>query len=309
MMCFFVIIACGFFLHPSLGNHRHSDADVKLAFILGYSREWEIGYKMAAGLILGVETVRERQLIPANWTIDWDWRDTYCRARRGLAMTVDLWSHFNTRPSAIIGGGCSIVCEPVALLAAAWNVPFISYGCTSHSLSNKFNYPTFSRSVGTWLSLAPLYARVVGHFGWERVAVVTTTRIVLQLTANSIKLELENIGVTVFYFTFQEVYDGDKIDEERVLKQNEIIRRIKEVSRGRDSHGFSMLNVQRIELVFEWRLTPCRHLRPSSRRGMFKEIMGSYLGPDLTQVLNHRKAFVLRCVGIWSDLYDENIIL
>ena len=50
--------------------------------------------------------------------------------------------------SRYIGGGCSVVCEPVALISAEFNLPHVSWGCTSEALSNKYNYPTFARSVG-----------------------------------------------------------------------------------------------------------------------------------------------------------------
>lgn len=45
----------------------------------------------------------------------------------------------------IIGGGCSTVCVPVSLLAAAWGIPVISYGCLLSTLGDKDTYPTFAR--------------------------------------------------------------------------------------------------------------------------------------------------------------------
>ena len=68
----------------------------------------------------------------------------------GVKMAVDAWV---TSPDldGIIGATCSVVCQPVALLAAAWNIPMVSNLCSSGHLSNKTVYPTFSRSVGTWI--------------------------------------------------------------------------------------------------------------------------------------------------------------
>ena len=209
-----------------------TNATVKLAVVIPWTQEWEIGPYMGAAIVLGVESVENRQLLPATWRLTWDWRDTYCKPRRGLAMAVDLWTHFDTRPSAFIGGGCSVVCEPLALLTAAWNLPCVSFGCTSETLSNKYDYPTFTRSVGTWISLAPMFVKFVEAFGWTRVAIVTTTAPVYQLTANAIKLELERYGHTVFYHTFQMVVDGDTVNSKKLLKQKEIIQDVKSKARG-----------------------------------------------------------------------------
>ena len=46
--------------------------------------------------------------------------------------------------SGIIGPLCSEVCEIMALLAAAWDLPVVSYYCPSIALSDKSTYPTFA---------------------------------------------------------------------------------------------------------------------------------------------------------------------
>ena len=221
-------------------NHKLSNATIRLAVLISYTGEWEIGHKMASGVILGIESVKKRGLLPKNWTIDWDWRDTYCTPRRGLGVAVDLWSHFDTHPSAFIGGGCSVVCEPVGLLAAAWNLPMVAFGCTSNALSNKFNFPTFTRVVGTWLIFAPIVERIVERLGWRRVAIVTTTQVISQLTANAIKARLERSGVAVFYYTYQQVFDAGEIGTKQLEEVREIVRSIKREARS-EYYVFSYL--------------------------------------------------------------------
>jgi gamma-aminobutyric acid type B receptor len=114
-------------------------------------------------------------------------------------MAVSLWSETRSGVDAFIGGGCSVVCEPVALLSASWNVPYVSFGCNSDTLSIKYNYPTFTRTVGTWVSLAPLFRQLAEYYSWDRVGVVTTTENIMQLTGNAIKHEMEAAGITVIY--------------------------------------------------------------------------------------------------------------
>ena len=80
-------------------------------------------------------------------------------------MAVDSWSNSDDL-DGIIGAACSIVCQPVGLLAAAWNVPMVSYTCSSGSLSNKDVYPTFSRAVGTWLLISYPMDAALDAFGY-----------------------------------------------------------------------------------------------------------------------------------------------
>ncbi len=65
-----------------------------------------------------------------------------------MQIAVEMWDSTSGSLDAIIGGGCSVVCEPLSLLAASWNVATVSYGCESNYLSDKSVYPTFTRTVG-----------------------------------------------------------------------------------------------------------------------------------------------------------------
>eukprot|EP00111_Clytia_hemisphaerica_P020917 TCONS_00061683-protein len=47
---------------------------------------------------------------------------------------------------ALIGPVCSEGCIPAGLIANYENVPIISYGCSSPSLSDPYKYPTFART-------------------------------------------------------------------------------------------------------------------------------------------------------------------
>lgn len=196
-----------------------------------------LGPYIGGAVVVGLQEVEKRQILP-NFTIQWHWKDTFCQPRQGLAVAVDLWSDFNGELDAYIGGACSVVCEPVALLSAAFNLPYVSFGCTSDTLSNKYNYPTFTRSVGTWVSLAPMFDQMADQLNWKTLGIVTTTENIMQLTANAIKLQMENNGKTVIYQTIQSVMDGDKVNQESLDKQKKIIQETKE--KARSKHHFSV---------------------------------------------------------------------
>jgi atrial natriuretic peptide receptor A len=204
---------------------------LNMGVLIPWSEEWNLGPYMGAGVVVGIQEIYKRQLLP-GYVIDWNWRDTFCKPRQGLAMAVNLWSEFDGNLDAFIGGGCSVVCEPVALLSAAFNLPYTSFGCTSDTLSNKYNYPTFTRAVGTWVSLAPMFNLFADEFDWTRLGIVTTTENIMQLTANAIKLQMERHDKKVFYHTIQTVVDeNDEINLDSLEKQKTIVKDIKKEAR------------------------------------------------------------------------------
>ena len=106
------------------------------------------------------------------WPVD----ATVCRLQRCLSARVSFFSGFKAalelwqqtaNLSMILGPGCSIVCEPVSLMTAYWNLPTVSYSCASGALSDKDVYPTFSRTCSTYVGYGPMVAEVVEAFGYE----------------------------------------------------------------------------------------------------------------------------------------------
>ncbi len=139
-----LLIPCTF-VHLTQADIPDKTKTLNLGMLLPWSDEWILGPYMGAAAGLGVKEVIRRQLIPGV-NISWQWADTHCKARLGLKAALDLWELAPVL-HAYIGGGCSVVCKPVALIAAAWDIPYVSFGCTSNELSQKFEYPTFSRYV------------------------------------------------------------------------------------------------------------------------------------------------------------------
>ena len=204
---------------------------INLGVLIPWTREWEIGPYIAGGAVLGVRRVQELNLLPSPLALQWQWRDDHCRSRQGMRMTMDMWSSFNGELHALVGSACSVVCEPVANMADALNIPFVSFGCTSESLSDKFTYPTFTRTVGTWRALAPMFDQWVDINGWSRVAVVTTDQNINLLTCKAIVAQLERSNKKVFFHPIQSVYEGDTVVPELLQVLQQVVRQIKNQAR------------------------------------------------------------------------------
>ena len=100
----------------------------------------------------------------------------------------------------IIGAGCSVSTQPVAALAPFWNmvqvrkilaniallyvyiytysievnlISQISPRSSSPRLSDRDKFPTFLRTVPSIINIAPGIVKLMQHFDWKYVAIIT----------------------------------------------------------------------------------------------------------------------------------------
>ncbi len=179
---------------------------------LGLSIPWEVGWKVggqiASAMILGLKEIKKRQLLH-GYEIEWIWRDSYCQAGSGMAVAVDMWESVD-HLDGIIGDGCSIVCQPQALLAAAWNIQVVAYWCSSHALSDKSVYPTFSRVEAPYTLLGPLFKALAQLFSWRRVAILHTPEDIWSLPTDLIKRDMESWGNEVIVYLMKTTGRGEQ---------------------------------------------------------------------------------------------------
>lgn len=117
-----------------------------------------------------------------------------------MKAAVQIWEELGEL-DAIIGDTCSVACQPLALLSAAWNIPVISNLCTSDALSNTVTYPTFGRVVGVYKNYLPILLRIVETFKWKHIGIITSTYDLFRDLAVATRNLMENNGITVAYYT------------------------------------------------------------------------------------------------------------
>ena len=118
------------------------------------------------------------------------------QAGQGIKAATEVW--FKAADlDAFIGGGCSIVCMPVSLLAADWNIPVVSYGCASDLLSDKKMYPTFSRTVGLYLQIATILHDTTNVFDWDCTGIVSDSADLFLRMSQQLEIMLKASGKSV----------------------------------------------------------------------------------------------------------------
>ena len=183
---------------------------VKLGFLVPWDGEWILGPSCAGGILVAMDDIKDRELVSV--ALSWTWKDTNCNSKVGVTAALNLGT-----VDVFIGGGCSTVCEPVSLLSAAFQIPFISIGCTSAELSNKKSFDHFYRVVGTWMTLGPMFEIFLKRMAWKRVAIVTSTDRIFSDTGLEIRKALQQAGLTVFLHSVSYVFDGLRIVEKNVV--------------------------------------------------------------------------------------------
>ena len=205
---------------------------LNIGVLLPWEREGNI---IGSAITTGFSAVRDQDLLPGQ-TLNWQWRDTECTSRIGMHEAVRLWLSFGGDVDAFIGGGCDSVCQNVALLSGAIKAPFVSYGCTGTAMSDKGNYPTFTRTVPILESLAPLYGKLALELEWKTIGILATTETIMQSTANSIKQEIQANNGTTYKQSVASVFNSTgHIIVENQEKLKESLKLLSTQARGRGS--------------------------------------------------------------------------
>ncbi|XP_034230104.1 receptor-type guanylate cyclase Gyc76C [Thrips palmi] len=118
--------------------------------------------------------------------------ETYGEEVTSILETAALWTR---NVSAFIGPQETCVHE--AKLAAAFNLPMISYYCTNYETSDKKEYPTFARTRPADTQISKSVAAVCREFNWTHVSFVSQADHVTDHVAEAILRALAAAGVHV----------------------------------------------------------------------------------------------------------------
>ncbi len=195
-----------------------------LGLSIPWEQGWLLGGQIGTAFVLGLKEVEQRQILP-GYVIKWIWRDSYCEPRRGMSMVIDMWASVDL--DGIIGDGCSSVCQPQALLAAAWNIPVVASPCANPVLANKATYPTFSRSGLNFADMDIVYNGFADMMGWEHICVLTTTDEVWKLTAEAARHALERNGKYVIFHVVETTVRGDQNDINSINALQDLFKTLK----------------------------------------------------------------------------------
>ena len=134
---------------------------------------WLGGRTIAGAVAIAVDDINTDRWLLRGKTLHYVVEDDQCEASVGLAAASQLLTRGDVQ--ALIGPGCSTVCETTGFLTKGRNALQISYACSSPSLSNKDAYPTFVRTTSPYSAWAPALVGIMRWVGWTKISTIATT--------------------------------------------------------------------------------------------------------------------------------------
>ncbi|CAK9821911.1 Guanylate cyclase 32E [Anthophora retusa] len=165
------------------------------------------GYRISGAISLAVEEVNAGELGRRGHKLDFLVAETYGEEETSILMTADLWTK---NISAYIGPQETCVHE--GRMAAAFNLPMISYFCTHRDSSDKKEFPTFARTRPPDTQISKSVVSVLMAFNWTKVTFMYMNSTLFEFNkmstiAETILSSFEAAGVTVnFLRCWEEPY-------------------------------------------------------------------------------------------------------
>lgn len=119
---------------------------------------------ISGGLTFAKEEVNKLKLARFNHSLDFIVSETYGEEISSIRQTAGLWRQ------EIYGYiGPQETCNHEGRMAAAFNLPMISYFCTNYETSNKKDFPTFARTRPPDTQIAKSVASLLLAYNWTQV--------------------------------------------------------------------------------------------------------------------------------------------
>ena len=125
---------------------------------------------------------------------------------------------------------CSVVCEPVGLLASLWNIPLVATYCSSNLLSDRRVYPTFSRVRGDNVYTSRVIKNMLQKFSWQRFSIISNDDSVFKLAAEYLLKFSEKHDMDARLYTLSTTVVGENVDNEKLSELQSLIHTLKETS-------------------------------------------------------------------------------
>ncbi|XP_028413411.1 extracellular calcium-sensing receptor-like [Dendronephthya gigantea] len=142
-----------------------------------------LGISLFEAFRYAVKKVNDEGILK-GMTLGYDVYDTCSRVDKSVEVALDvlqlvkdesvLAKRKTSKHIAVIGAGKSELSITVNDILSTYNIPQVGYASTSKILSNKYRFPTFSRTVPTDISQAKVIANILKKFEWTYAMLVYT---------------------------------------------------------------------------------------------------------------------------------------
>jgi Receptor family ligand binding region len=164
------VLLSSFWLRLALNDYVTAET-FKLGYLTGSQRKpgdmeyTRPGLTISGAITIAVNEVNAVKLKPYNHTIEIVVAETYGDEEISIKQTATLWTQ------GVAGYiGPQETCNHEGRMAAAFNLPMISYFCTHHETSNKKYFPTFGRTRPPETQISKSVVSLLSYFNWTQVS-------------------------------------------------------------------------------------------------------------------------------------------
>ncbi|RZF40474.1 hypothetical protein LSTR_LSTR000353 [Laodelphax striatellus] len=152
------------------------------------------GLTISGAISLAVDEVNQGLLAASPYQLSFVVAETYGEEEISIRQTASLWIQ---NVSALIGPQETCVHE--GRMAAAFNLPMISYYCTDYETSDKKNFPTFARTKPPSTQISKSVASLLLEHNWTQVTFLYLRSVQddFDKVAATIQSVLETAGVKI----------------------------------------------------------------------------------------------------------------
>ncbi|XP_066559144.1 olfactory receptor CB1 [Amia ocellicauda] len=192
-------------------------------------------FALQMATILSIEQINESGFLPGVKLgyIICDTCSDAIKALQGAQVLLSLngsldihcnYSDYAPLVKAVVGGRYSEESIAIAKLLGLYMVPQISWTSSAAALSDKQRFPSFLRTIPSDVYQTRAMARLISHFGWDWVGVVSGDDDYAKAAMESFLRDADEQGVCVAYKEMMPHYLGDKNSERRILEVASTIR-------------------------------------------------------------------------------------
>eukprot|EP00013_Stygamoeba_regulata_P003878 CAMPEP_0177633018 /NCGR_PEP_ID=MMETSP0447-20121125/2611_1 /TAXON_ID=0 /ORGANISM="Stygamoeba regulata, Strain BSH-02190019" /LENGTH=700 /DNA_ID=CAMNT_0019134645 /DNA_START=138 /DNA_END=2237 /DNA_ORIENTATION=- len=162
---------------------------------------WAVGSTITGAADIAVKEINNAGLLGEE-RLEIFHGDPGCYPATAVSVLLDLKEKHGM--DAIVGPGCSTSCEATNYVARYYNLPQISWGCASSTLSNKEVFTTFTRMVTPYNKLGPVFNKIFLEYGWAHCAILHSTESIWSAAGQDLASTLPELGIQVLRrFSFE----------------------------------------------------------------------------------------------------------
>ncbi|XP_005998259.1 retinal guanylyl cyclase 2 [Latimeria chalumnae] len=139
---------------------------------------------------LAVDRINKDGSLELDYLLDYAILEEDCQTSKALSGFLG----YSKLASGFVGVTNPGYCDSASLLCKDWNKAMFSWACINHELSDKKSYPASARTLP---SPATVLFRVMKHFRWAHVSIISSNEDIWVDTANKLANALRNKGLPV----------------------------------------------------------------------------------------------------------------